>query len=151
MKLKRGELSFEFIIGIAFLAVFLTTLMAVFRFYLAQNPDQIENEDITVAYKLVLETFKADAKIADSAVLIENGVELFRDSKSLAIYQFLNGSLYRTETDGRGSILLSKLEKAGFKLHPELSNLVMITLLPIDRMQTPFFTSFALRGVECEN
>jgi hypothetical protein len=41
---------------------------------------------------------------------------------------------------------MNRLEKATFKIHPQLHNLLMVTLLPSDKMQIPFFTSFALRG-----
>jgi hypothetical protein len=62
----------------------------------------------------------------------------------------MNGNLYRTEANGKGTILISNLEQASFKQHPELDRLLQVTLLPSDSSQIPFFTSFALRGGNLE-
>lgn len=146
MKRKSGELSFEAILGMAFLAVFLTTIMAVYQFYQAQNPERIDSGDVVTSYNLILETIRNDARYADSMRMLSDGVELLEKEQLLAAYRFAAGNLYRTDKEGRGSILMNRLEKATFKIHPQLHNLLMVTLLPSDKMQIPFFTSFALRG-----
>jgi hypothetical protein len=150
MKLKRGELSFEFLIGMAFLAVFLTTLMAVFKFYHAQNPKTVAVIDIADNYRMILDSLRTDSRLAASMKMLNNGVELYKNNKLFATYQVLNANLYRTEADGKGSILISNLERAAFKKHPQLDNLLLVTLLPADKMKIPFFTSFALRGKQGE-
>lgn len=143
---KKGELSFESIIGLAFLAVFLTTIMAVYQFKASQNPEQVEVKDVIVSYNLILETIRNDVKFADAMTMTPDGVDLLEKDKLMISYRFINGSFYRTDINGKGSILISKLEKATFRSHPTLKKLLMITLLPHDKMQIPFFTSFALRG-----
>lgn len=143
---KKGELSFEAILGMAFLAIFITTLMAVYQFYLTQNPSRIDSTDVVTSYNLILENFRTDAKFADAMKMLPDGVELYEKQKLLASYRFMNGNLYRTDGEGKGSILMNKLEKATFRVHPELNKLLTVTLLPGDKMQIPFFTSFALRG-----
>jgi hypothetical protein len=76
MKRKSGELSFEAILGMAFLAVFLTTIMAVYQFYQAQNPERIDSGDVVTSYNLILETIRNDARYADSMRMLSDGVEL---------------------------------------------------------------------------
>jgi hypothetical protein len=146
MNRKKGELSFEAILGLAFLAIFITTLMAVYQFYLSQNPQQIDSKDVVVSYNLTLENFRTDAKFADSMKLLPDGVEFYSAQKLISTYRFMNGNLYRTDAEGKGSILMNRLEKASFRIHPDLEKLLTVTLLPVDKMQIPFFTSFALRG-----
>jgi hypothetical protein len=74
-------------------------------------------------------------------------VSLFAGNNSMiAVYRMVNDSLYRFDKDGREQLLIQHLEKSSFRLHPKLDNLLLITLMPTDRMQIPFFTSFALRG-----
>ncbi len=146
MNKRKGELSFEAILGMAFLAIFITTLMAVYQFYLSQNPQQIDSKDVVTSYNLILENFRTDAKFADTIKALPDGVEFYAAQKLLATYRFMNGNLYRTDTEGKGSILMNRLEKATFRIHPELQKLLTVTLLPADKMQIPFFTSFALRG-----
>jgi hypothetical protein len=144
--MRKGELSFEAIIGMAFLAVFLTTLMAVYQFYTVQSPKRTDVSDVVTSYNLVLESIRADARFADSMKLTDNGVELIEKGKLLAGYHFISGNLYRTDIENKGNILMGRLEKAVFMAHPQLSKLLMVKLLPEDKMQIPFFTSFALRG-----
>lgn len=146
MTAKKGELSFETIIGLAFLAVFLTTLMAVYQFKLSQSPERIEVTDVVTSYNHVLETLRIDSRFASNLSLTQDGVDLMSGENIFTSYRFMNGNLYRTDATGKGSILMSKLEKASFRVHPNLNNLLMVTLLPEDKMQIPFFTSFAMRG-----
>ncbi len=146
MIFKKGELSFEAILGLAFLAVFIATLISVYQFYLTQNPERIDTSDVVTSYSLVLENLKNDVKFADSMKIITDGAELYENQKLLSAYRHINGNLYRTNAEGKGCILMNRLEKATFKAHPALGKLLMVTLLPEDKMQIPFFTSFALRG-----
>lgn len=146
MNRKKGELSFESILGIAFLAIFITTLMAIYQFYLSQNSQRLNSKDVTVSYNLIMENFRTDTKFANSIKLLSNGVEFYSAQKLISTYRFMNGNLYRTDAEGKGSILMSSLEKVSFRIHPKLKKLLTVTLLPIDNMQIPFFTSFALRG-----
>lgn len=151
MNKRRGELSFEAILGMAFLALFIATLLAVYQFYQAQNPKRIDSANVVTSYNLILENFRTDAKFADSLKMLDDGVELIEKQQLLATYRFMNGNLYRTDGQGKGSILMNKLEKATFRTSPELPNLLTVILLPSDKMQIPFFTSFALRGGSLEN
>ncbi|GAB4273920.1 MAG: hypothetical protein Kow0029_13910 [Candidatus Rifleibacteriota bacterium] len=145
---RRGELSFEGILGLAFLAVLLTTIMAVYQFHVAQSPRQVETTNVVSSYNLVLESLGEDTKYADSMQMTPEGVDLIEKNRIFAKYRFMNGNLYRIDASDRGSILIGKLDKAIFRTHPELKKLLMVTLLPQDKMQIPFFTSFALRGSE---
>ena len=143
---RRGELSFEAIFALALFAIVLTTSMAVYRFHNSQNSPTPDSENIIGIYDMILTSIRTDTKIADELTTTKNGFDLFQNNQLISSYNFMNGSLYRTEEDGKGTILISNLEKASFKQHPELNRLLMVTLLPSDSSQIPFFTSFALRG-----
>ncbi|MGM0598761.1 MAG: hypothetical protein ACQETH_02980 [Candidatus Rifleibacteriota bacterium] len=143
---RRGELSFEAIFALALFAIVLTTLMAVYRFHYSQNPHTPDSENIISIYDMILTSIRNDTRVADKASTKENGLDLYKNDQLVSSYNFMNGNLYRTEADGKGTILISSLEQASFKQHPELDRLLMVTLLPSDNSQIPFFTSFALRG-----
>lgn len=141
---RKGELSFEAILGMAFLAVFISTMLAVYQFYLAQNPERTDSTDVVTSYTRIFDNFSTDAKFAGSMKLLADGVELYEKEKLLATYRFISGNLYRTNNEGKGTILMNRLEKVIFKSLQ--TNLLTVTILPEDKMQLPFFTSFALRG-----
>jgi hypothetical protein len=147
---KRGELSFEAIFALALFAIVLTTLMAVYRFHYAQNSPTPDSENIISIYDMILTSIRNDTKIADKSAVNPKGCELYQQNQLISSYSFMNGNLYRTEANGKGTILISNLEQASFKQHPELDRLLQVTLLPSDSSQIPFFTSFALRGGNLE-
>ncbi len=151
MKKRLGELSFEGILGIAFLTMLAATAIAVLQFHNARQPGSQLEADITTGYNQVLASMREDARIAVKGDCAADGVSLFDAQNSLiAVYRLVKDSFYRFDKTGNGKLLINRIEKASFRLHPHLNNLLLITLLPADTMQIPFFTSFALRGVANE-
>ncbi|MBU1108777.1 MAG: hypothetical protein KKB51_19025 [Candidatus Riflebacteria bacterium] len=147
MKRRTGELSFESIIALAFLVVIAATAMAILQFHLSRQIEQRVDQDITLGYNLVLLHMRQDARIGQRYEIIPDGVKVIgADEKPIATYQLIDKSMYRSDENEKSQLLVSNLEKASFRLHQELNNLLLVTLLPVDRMQLPFFTSFALRG-----
>lgn len=147
MKSHRGELSFENIITLAFLVVIVATGLAVLQFHLSRQIEQRVDQDITLGYNLVLQHIREDARIGFRYEIIPDGVAIVGASdKPVAQYRLIDKSLYRFDESEKGQLIVSNLEKANFRLHQELNNLLLVTLLPVDHMQLPFFTSFALRG-----
>jgi len=147
MKKRRGELSLDGIITLAFISVIIATGLAVLQFHLSRQIEQRVDHDITVGYNLVLQNMRQDTRIGSRFEIVENGVAVIgSNDKPVAVYRLLDKSLYRFDDGEKGQLVISNLEKASFRLHPELKNLLLVTLLPIDRMQLPFFTSFAIRG-----
>ncbi len=146
--MRKGELSFESILVIAFVIILLTSIMAVFQFYQAKELDSSGKADIVKQYSKVLYLIRQDCRYAF-------GLETASDSFSLKIkpeksitYKFVNKSFVRIDTNNRSEVILSNLEKASFKADPKIKNLLTTYLFPEDQMQIPFITSFALRGEE---
>lgn len=151
MKRRQGELSFEGILAIAFLTMIVATVIAILQFHNAQNPGSQVEADITSGYNQVLINMRQDVRFAARADCAADGVSLFDTQNSLiAVYRFMKDSCYRFDSSGKGQLLIDRLEKTSFRLHTSMNNLLMVTLLPEDKMQIPFFTSFALRGFKNE-
>ena len=147
MKKRSGELSFDSIITLAFITVIVATGLAMLQFHLSRQVEQRIDQDITFGYNLVLQHMRQDTRVGSRFDITPDGVAIIGENdKPVAIYRLIDKSLYRFDESEKGQLIISHLEKASFRLHPELSNLLLVTLLPIDRMQLPFFTSFALRG-----
>jgi hypothetical protein len=144
---RRGELSFDHIIAIAFLAVILATGLAVLQFHLSRQIEKRIDQDVTIGYNLVLQYLRQDTQVGSSFEMLNDGVAIKRaDNTQVSAYRTIEGSLYRFDKNEQKKLLIGSLDKASFRQHPELNNLLLVTLLPTDRMQIPFFTSFALRG-----
>ncbi len=147
MKRRRGELSLDGIITLAFITVMIATGLAVMQFHLSRQVEQRVDHDITLGYNLILQNLRQDTRVGRRFEIIENGVAIIgANGKPTAIYRLIDKALYRFDEGEKGQLIISNLEKASFRLHPELKNLLLVNLLPVDKMQLPFFTSFALRG-----
>ncbi len=144
---RRGELSFDGIIILAFISVLVATGLAVLQFHYSQQLEQRVDQDVTIGYNLILLHLRQDTRMGSRYEIITDGVSIIgANNKPVAAYRLIDKSLYRFDEGEKKQLLISHLEKASFRLHHELKNLLLVTLLPLDRMQLPFFTSFALRG-----
>jgi hypothetical protein len=147
VKKRSGELSFDSIITLAFITVIVATGLAMLQFHLSRQVEQRIDQDITFGYNLVLQHMRHDTRIGSRYEIASDGVAIINENdQPVAIYRLIDKSLYRFDASEKGQLIINHLEKASFRLHNELNNLLLVTLLPIDRMQLPFFTSFALRG-----
>ena len=74
MKKRRGELSLDGIITLAFISVIIATGLAVLQFHLSRQIEQRVDHDITVGYNLVLQNMRQDTRIGSRFEIVENGV-----------------------------------------------------------------------------
>jgi len=147
MKHRRGELSFDAIMTLAFITVMLATGLAVLQFHLSLKIESRVDQDVTIGYNLFLQHMREDTRFGRQFEILQNGVAVIgSNNQPVAFYRLINQNLYRFDDGEKGELIVSHLEKASFRLHKEFNNLLLTTLLPIDRMQIPFFSSFALRG-----
>lgn len=147
MKKRQGELSFEGILGIAFLTLLAATMIAVLQFHFARQLGNGIEDDITVSYNSLLKNMRHDTSIASTFECASDSVKLFDSQGQLiAFYKTMNKGLFRFDIAGKGELMINHVENTSFRPHPELKNLIIATVLPVDKMQIPFFTSFALRG-----
>jgi len=147
MKQRKGELSFEGILGLAFLTLLAATMIAVLQFHFARQPGHGIEDDITPGYNTLLKNLRHDTSISSTFECASDSMRLFDSQGQLvAFYKTMNRSLFRFNIDGKGELIINHVENTSFRPHPELKNLIIATVLPVDKMQIPFFTSFALRG-----
>ncbi len=147
-KRSAGELSFEGILGLAFVSLIIATLIAVAQFYSLRNPDNVDTADITQSYNLILTSLREDAQIAATAETASDSVSLYNSQSDLiSRYLFTDQSLIRLDNQGKGQPLLKNIESVRFSTDENLNNLLTVNIMPANRMDIPFFTSFALRGI----
>lgn len=145
---SSGELSFEGILAVAFFSLILATLIAVLQFYKIRNPSEGAAYDITRSYNLILTSLREDAQVAAVAETASNSVALFNSQSDLISRYVCSGdSLLRFDSQGKELSLLKGVESVCFSTGENLSNLLTVKIMPANRMDIPFFTSFALRGI----
>ena len=145
---RSGELSFEGILGLAVLSLVIATAIAIIQFYNVRNPVNGTSFDITQSYNLILTSLREDAQIAAMAELASGSVALLDSNSDLiSRYALAEGNLLRFDKAGNSLTLLKEVESASFSIDENLSNLLTVKIMPADRMDMPFFTSFALRGI----
>jgi hypothetical protein len=146
--MKRGELSFESILVIAFVIILLTSIMAVFQFYQARELDSTGKADIVKQYSKILYQIRQDCRYAYSLNVTPDRFILSLKPDQNITYKFENQAFIRVNSSNQSETILGDLEKAIFKENPKVKNLLTLYLFPKDQMQIPFITSFALRGDE---
>jgi len=144
---KKGELSFEGILGIAFFTLLVAALIAVLQFHYSRQLGTGVEDDITASYNSLLKNMRSDAGIARTFECASDSAKLFDpEGRLIAFYKTMNNGLFRFDNSGKGELIINHVESVSFRAHPNLKNLIITTVLPADKMQIPFFTSFALRG-----
>ena len=143
---RRGQFSFESILILAFIILLSTTVLAVYKFHQSRINGKQNPEDIVVVYSSLLDQLRADALFANKLEINTNQIKLFENEKLLASYRFENKTLMRTDSKQQEQILLRKIENGGFHQPEKLDNLFSVWILPENKMDIPFITSFAIRG-----
>jgi hypothetical protein len=147
-KHHSGELSFEGILWLAFFCLIAATVIAIIQFYNVRNPASGKGFDITQSYNLILTNMREDSQIAAVAEPASDSVTLLDcNSDLVSRYALTGGQLQRFDNQGTSLVLLEKVESASFTTDENLKNLLTVKILPSDPMDIPFFTSFALRGI----
>ena len=145
---SAGELSFEGILGLAFVSLIIATLIAVAQFYSLRNHGSGDSADITQSYNLILTTLREDSQIAATAETASDSVALYNCQNDLiSRYLFADRNLVRVDNQGNSHKLLDNIESVRFSTDENLNNLLTVNIMPANRMDIPFFTSFALRGI----
>ena len=150
-KNSAGFLSFESILATAFIIIFAMTVYSVYQFYSMRQESTIDPNDITKAYTYLLETLRHDSRLASAYTIVDEDI-LLKDShgNEIASYRLMNNSLVRFEQNQTGRTIIENINQVEFRTHPYQPNLLMVKVFPINTMDIPFFTSFAMRGEKDE-
>ena len=62
-------------------------------------------------------------------------------------YEIKDNNLVRLDKNNQSLVLLEGVESASFTTKKTLPNLLTVRIFPADKKEIPFFTSFALRGL----
>ena len=148
MKCRRAEVSFEAILAVAFIALMISTLFAVYQFYSGRSFAANGDQEMAVEYHDFLNQMRAHMRFAtefevgDGFVILKTGSE-----NVLATYRLLDSKIVCFDADDKGQTVVNGIQSADFRPHPRISGLLMVSMFPEDQMYIPFFTSFALRGI----
>ncbi len=112
----------------------------------ASEPDL---KNTIFAYNNIISKLRFDCRYANSAKVASNSLVLYdKNSKILCQYELKEGNLSRLDKNNNASTIFKNIESLSFYTGKDLPNLVTVRIYPADRKEIPFFTSFALRGLE---
>jgi hypothetical protein len=142
---RRGQISIESVFLGAFVIMLLGTIFSLYRFH-SLGSTTSPGHDLPSTYQGVLNSLRNDARWAGQVEIQENAMVFSGPDATTVTYSIVDGSLLRREANNRATTLLTGLRAGGFDAAAAPVRLCSIWLLPLDDLDMPFFTSFALRG-----
>lgn len=145
---KRGEVSFELILIVTFIVFLLVAIWFTVRFYNSRENIANDNENIAIVYNNILTRIRLDSHKTVVVGIGSGTADFFDvDGNVFCRYENKDGALVRIDKDKSNEVLLDRVEAVAFSYSQELPNLLTVRIFPADKKAIPFFTSFALRGL----
>ncbi len=145
---KKGEISFEGILIMAFALVLVVAVAATVVFYQNHASGSI-NDGISTTYNKILTSIRLDTHHAVIAAVASGSVTLLdKNADQISKYEIKDNNFVRFDSKNENmTVLFEKVEAVGFSFDEKLPNLLTVRIFPADKQLIPFFTSFALRGL----
>lgn len=145
---KKTGAGFENLLIVTFALVIILVLAVTGLFFYNRTDSVTEKQSITSIYNNILTKIRLDSHQA-TVVIVNSGSAEFLDKNAdkISKYEINNNNLIRFDKNNKSEILLEGVESASFTTHKKLPNLLTVRIFPADKKEIPFFTSFALRGL----
>ena len=145
---KKTDSSFENLLILTFALVIILVLVATGLFFYNRTDSVSEKQNITSIYNNILTKMRLDSHQATVVIINPDSAELLdKNADRISKYEIDNNNLFRLDKNNKSEILLEGVESASFTTHKKLPNLLTVRIFPANKKEIPFFTSFALRGL----
>ena len=141
----ENETFYLFLLIIVLLVAVISCSISCYNTFISE-PDP---KNTILAYNNIINKFRYDTRFAVSAVIATDSLSLLdNNSNQICKYELKDNNILRTDKNNNISTIFKKVESISFTLSKNLPNLVTVRIYPADKQEIPFFTSFALRGLE---
>ena len=99
-------------------------------------------------YNNFLTSFRQDTHQAVVAITASDSVVLLdKNADKICKYELKDNNLVRFDKNDNMSTVFKSIESLRFSISEKQPNLLTVRVFPSDKKEIPFFTSFALRGL----
>lgn len=146
---KRGEINFDILITTAFIVSLVVIALTSGIFYYNSCCVERRIKDyVPFSYNNVLTRVRLDSHQAVAALTASSSVVfLDKNSDQICKYELKDNKLLRFDRENTETVFLEGVEEVKFFVKEDLPNLFTLCIFPNDKNKIPFFTSFALRGL----
>ncbi|MBR4571560.1 MAG: hypothetical protein IKO19_12955 [Candidatus Riflebacteria bacterium] len=145
---KNGDIKFEWLMGLPFILIILLPVFACGSFYYNNFYSEINQKNIISSYNYILTRFRQDSHQAVVAITASDSLTLLdKNADQLCKYELNNNNLLRYDKSNKASVIFENIESLSFIVSEDQPNLLTVRIYPADKKELPFFTSFALRGL----
>lgn len=145
---KKNDTSFENILIATFTLVIFLVIAACGLFFYNRTGSVSEKQSITYVYNNILTNIRLDSHQATVVIVASDSAELLdKNADRISKYEIKDNNLVRLDKNNQSLVLLEGVESASFTTKKTLPNLLTVRIFPADKKEIPFFTSFALRGL----
>lgn len=145
---KKTDSSFESILITSFVLVVILVITASGMFFYNRTDSNSEKQNITIVYNNILTKIRLDSHQATVVIVASDSAELLdKNADRISKYEVKDNKLVRLDKNNQSLVLLKGIESASFTTRQDLPNLLTVRIFPADKKEIPFFTSFALRGL----
>ena len=146
---NKGEINLEWLLGISFILIILVIVVSTGFFYYNHFTLESNQKNMISSYNYIVTTFRQDAHQAVAAVTASNSLILFdKNADQLCKYELNNNNnLVRFDKNNKPATIFEGIESLCFTIPENQQNLLTVRFFPADKKEMPFFTSFALRGL----
>ena len=145
---EKDNIKFEWLTAIPFILVFIVLLISCGLFYYNNFCSETNNKNIIASYNYMVTNFRQDSHQAVAAITASDSVILLdKNADQLCKYELKDNNLFRYDKNNKETTIFEKIESLSFTVSDNQPNLLTIRIYPADKNELPFFTSFALRGL----
>ena len=145
---KKGDIKFEWLMGLPFILIILILVFSCGAFYYNNFYSETNQKNIISSYNYILTRFRLDSHQAVVAITASDSLTLLdKNADQLCKYELKNNNLLRYDKSNNASVIFEKIESLSFTVTENQPNLLTVRIYPADKKELPFFTSFALRGL----
>lgn len=145
---KKGEINFEWLMGFSFILIILVLIISCGAFYYNNFYSETNQKNIISSYNYILTKLRQDSHQAVVAITASDSMTLLdKNADQLCKYELNNNNLIRYDKSNNSVVIFENIESLSFTVNDEQPNLLTVRIYPSEKNELPFFTSFALRGL----
>ena len=145
---KKGDIKFEWLIGFPFVLIIIILIISCGAFYYNNFCSETNQKNIISSYNFMLTKFRQDSHQAVAAITATDSLILLdKNADQLCKYELKNNTLLRFDKKNKSDVIFDNIESLCFTVSDDQQNLLTVRIYPSDKKELPFFTSFALRGL----
>ena len=145
---KNNKVEFDGLLVFAFVIIGLVIVISCGFFCYNNFLVESNQKNVIASYNNIVTSFRQDTHQAVVAITASDSVVLLdKNADKICKYELKDNNLVRFDKNDNMSTVFKSIESLCFSTNEKQPNLLTVRVFPADKKEIPFFTSFALRGL----